>query len=98
MARATHHIVTASDLRSGEVVYLTARNDWSVRMCDAQVMDAPDAAAASLAWAELQQADIVGPYLTSVRVQQGHAAPDHFREAFRATGPSNRFHGKQERA
>lgn len=98
MARATHQIVTASDLQTGEVVYLTAADQWSARMCDAQVMDAADAAQQRLEWANGQQALIVGPYLASVQLVDGQPGPDHFREAFRATGPSNRFHGKQERA
>ncbi|MDO5620502.1 MAG: DUF2849 domain-containing protein [Paracoccus sp. (in: a-proteobacteria)] len=97
MARATTQIVTANDLRNGEVVYLTADNRWSALMRDAELLDA-EAAPVRLSWAEAQEDAVVGPYLTSVAVADGHAAPDHFRETFRATGPSNRFHGKQERA
>ena len=39
---------------------------------------------------------VVGVYLTEVDDQSGAPAPVHFREAFRATGPSNYAHGKQE--
>ena len=45
----------------------------------------------------IQQADLtVGAYLADVDTSSVAPKPTHFREAFRAKGPSNYTHGKQE--
>jgi len=97
MARVFHsQIVTANDLLSGDVVYLTAQHVWSGALVDAAVSDTPEAASEFLAIGAAQQDIIVGAYLVDVqRDETGTAQPLHFREAFRMRGPSNYFHGKQ---
>ena len=55
-----------------------------------------DAADGLLEAAAKQQDRIVGVYLAEVEMGPDHRPqPVHFREAFRATGPSNYAHGKQ---
>ena len=44
---------------------------------------------------EASLAHVVGVYLADVRRGPNGPEPAHFREAFRATGPSNYAHGKQ---
>ena len=45
--------------------------------------------------AEARAHEAVGAYLADVAVENGRVATTHFREAFRAKGPSNYDHGKQ---
>ncbi|QCO57785.1 DUF2849 domain-containing protein (plasmid) [Pseudorhodobacter turbinis] len=88
-------IITANALVEGDVVYLAADNCWARRLQDAQVFDDPDVAQAALAAAHARDHEVVGVYLADVRLEGGLPQPTHFREAFRQTGPSNKFHGKQ---
>ncbi len=81
-------ILTANDLLSGEVVYHTKTGAWSCRHKDAAIFDQPNPAADCLKEIIQNDASVVSPYLV-------RALPMHFREAFRAAGPSNRFIGKQ---
>jgi len=46
--------------------------------------------------ASQQVGHVVGAYLADVSTLTGAPKPTHFRESFRATGPSNYAHGKQE--
>jgi len=87
-------VVTASDLLQGDVIYLTADDDWTRQLASAEVIS--DEAHAQLRLLDAsQQNNIVGAYLADV-APGPH--PTHFREEFRATGPSNYAHGKQEAA
>ena len=90
----TTKVVTANDLLAGDVIYQTATG-WTRRLEEAEVL--PDAADAALRLIEASQQvdDVVGAYLADVAVTDGVPAPTHFREEFRATGPSNYAHGKQ---
>ncbi|MFD0915444.1 DUF2849 domain-containing protein [Pseudahrensia aquimaris] len=89
-------VVTANDLFSGDVVYLTPAHDWCGALDDAAIADTPEEAADLLAAGTAQQDKIVGAYLADVeRTGDGLPKPVHFREAFRTRGPSNYFHGKQ---
>ncbi len=89
-------IVTANNLMDGDVVYLTEDGEWSRRLSEATIALTDQQAKALLAEAQAQPHRLVGPYLTAVEIgDDGRPRPAHFREAFRATGPSNRFHGKQ---
>ena len=92
----TPKIVTANDLRAGDVVYLTASDDWSRHHHEAEFLE--DEAIAELRLLRaLGQGDIVvGPYLAEARQGTQGPEPVHFREAFRTRGPSNYAHGKQE--
>lgn len=91
-------IITANDLLSGEVVYLTTLDQWSLRHSDANLFE--DGTAANTRLNEVQQRDssVVGPYLAGAALGECNSPkPVHFREAFRMSGPSNRFLGKQSR-
>jgi hypothetical protein len=90
----TPKVVTANDLLIGDVIYQTT-NGWSRDLTDAEVLT--DEAHADLRMIEASQQinEVVGVYLMDI--DASGAAPDtkHFREAFRAKGPSNYAHGKQ---
>ncbi|TDK52153.1 DUF2849 domain-containing protein [Antarcticimicrobium luteum] len=96
MPRAfTPRIVTASDLIEGDVIYLTADDRWSRRIEEAELIEDEAHAQLRLLHAESQPNRVVGAYLAEVRLGHSGPQPAHFREAFRATGPSNYAHGKQ---
>ncbi|MCF6272608.1 MAG: DUF2849 domain-containing protein [Rhodobacteraceae bacterium] len=92
-------IITANDLLSGEVVYLTADGAWSCHHRNATIFAQGAQPLKHLAEIERGDTSVVGAYLAEAKVGEDQAAmPVHFREAFRATGPSNRFIGKQASA
>ena len=88
-------VVTANDLLLGDVIYQTPGNGWSRDLQDAEVLRDEAAAEDRLRAAVQQPGLAVGPYLAEVKIGADGPEPAHFREAFRATGPSNYFHGKQ---
>lgn len=96
MSRAfTPKIVTANALLEGDVIYLTADDRWSRDHSQAELID--DEAHAQLRLLEAErQKGIVGAYLADAVASPEGPKPIHFREAFRAKGPSNYAHGKQE--
>ncbi len=98
MARKfTPKIVTANALLEGDVIYLTADDQWSRDHGDAEYIT--DEAHAQLRLLDaLSQGDIVGAYLADAVLGKDGPEPLHFREAFRTRGPSNYPHGKQEDA
>ncbi len=97
MARQfTAKVVTASDLLMGDVIYLRADDQWSRRLSDAEIITDEAHAQLRLLSAERQSARVVGAYLAEIFPGPDGPAPTHFREGFRATGPSNHAHGKQE--
>lgn len=97
MPRAfTPKVVTASDLLEGDVIYLTARDDWSRDLAEAEILTDEADAQLRLLFAEQQQGRIVGAYLADMRPGPNGPEPVHFREEFRRLGPSNYAHGKQE--
>jgi hypothetical protein len=91
----TPKVVTANALLEGDVVYLSDDGQWTRALSEAEMIE--DEAIAQLRLIEAQgQADrVVGPYLADVRPGAHGPEPVHFREAFRARGPSNRNLGKQ---
>jgi len=91
----TPKVVTANALLEGDVVYQTA-SGWTRDLREAEVLTDEADADLRLIDASQQQELIVGAYLADVVHDNGIPAPSHFREAFRATGPSNYAHGKQE--
>jgi hypothetical protein len=91
--------VTANDLLSGDVIYLTSNQTWASDLTDAAVFTDEASANSALAFGEGQPNTVVGVYMIDVKVGDEDApAATHFRETFRATGPSNYFHGKQSQA
>lgn len=96
MARAfTPKVVTANELISGDVVYLTAAGTWALSHAEAELITDQDRAVVRLQLAETQFDQIVGAYLADAVASDAGPKPVHFREEFRAVGPSNYNHGKQ---
>lgn len=96
MSRAfTPKVVTANDLASGDVIYLTAADDWSPHHHAAELIE--DEAHAQMRLLDGKRAkNAVGAYLADAKRGTNGPEPVHFREAFRTRGPSNYIHGKQE--
>ena len=92
----TPKVITANALLEGDVVYLTG-DTWTRNLKDAEVLTDEADADLRLIEASAQTSKVVGVYLADVQVQNGIPHPTHFREDFRAKGPSNYTHGKQER-
>ncbi len=90
----TPKVVTANDLLKGDVIYQTATG-WSRNLADAEVLR--DEADANLRLIDGSQHinEVVGVYLMDVAIKSTAPKTTHFREAFRAKGPSNYAHGKQ---
>lgn len=96
MSRFSPKVVTANALDEGDVVWLTADDRWTRRLSEAELIEDEAHAQLRLLHAAGQKLVVVGAYLADARTDaEGRPAPVHFREAFRARGPSNRYHGKQ---
>ncbi|MEM9320010.1 MAG: DUF2849 domain-containing protein [Pseudomonadota bacterium] len=93
----TPKVITANDLLEGDVVYLTAGDDWSRQHSDAELIEDEAVAQLRLLEAQKRSAEVVGAYLADALAGPSGPQPVHFREAFRTRGPSNYAHGKQER-
>lgn len=89
----TPKVVTANHLLDGDVIYLASDDTWVRHLADAELISDADVADAKLAFATAQTDSVVGVYLMDAAPGP---TPTHFREDFRATGPSNYAHGKQE--
>ncbi|MGI9408186.1 MAG: DUF2849 domain-containing protein [Hyphomicrobiaceae bacterium] len=82
-------VVTANDLFEGDVVYLAENGIWRRRITEATVAHTPEHAEDILASAMTKQHQVVGPELTEIDIDRnGTPRPVHFREKFRANGPS----------
>ena len=93
--RFTPKIVTANALLEGDVVYLTADDRWTRTLAEAELIEDEAHAQIRLLDAEMQHGVVVGAYLADAVASDNGPQPVHFREAFRASGPSNYAHGKQ---
>lgn len=93
--RFSPKVVTANDLLSGDVIYLSSSDQWVHWHKDAELISDPDHAAVRLDFASKQQGKIVGAYLADAVTSETGPVPVHFRETFRSRGPSNLPHGKQ---
>ncbi len=93
--RFTPKIVTANLLREGDVVYLTADDQWSPRHGQAELIEDEAHAQMRLLHASAQKLVVVGAYLADAKPGPNGPEPTHFREEFRTRGPSNYNHGKQ---
>ena len=91
----TPKIVTASDLRAGDVIYLTADDTWTRDHAQAELIEDEAHAQMRLLFAAAQKLTIVGAYLADAKAGANGPEPIHFREVFRTRGPSNYPHGKQ---
>lgn len=88
-------IITSNHLIEGDSIYLTDGGCWSRAFADAMVLTDETTADAALTQANQQSGTHVGAYFAEAKTNETHPQPAHFREAFRALGPSNYFHGKQ---
>jgi hypothetical protein len=95
MSRAfTPKVITANDLLAGDVIYLTADDQWSRHHTQAELIE--DEAHSQLRLLDAQRNKLaVGAYLADAKRGAQGPEPVHFREAFRTRGPSNYAHGKQ---
>ena len=93
--RPPAHVVTANDLRLGDVVYMTADDRWTRLHHEAELIEDEAHAQMRLLFAAAQRLTIVGAYLADAKAGPNGPEPVHFREAFRTRGPSNYAHGKQ---
>jgi hypothetical protein len=91
----TPKVVTANHLLEGDVVYLTSDDQWSRRLQEAEILTDEADAQIRLIDASARIDEVVGVYLADVSPGKSGPEPTHFREAFRAKGPSNYPHGKQ---
>lgn len=91
----TPKVVTANDLRAGDVIYLTAGDQWTRDHTQAELIDDEAHAQMRLLFASAQKLAIVGAYLADAKPGPNGPEPIHFREVFRTKGPSNYMHGKQ---
>lgn len=91
----TPKVVTANDLLKGDVIYQTA-NGWTRDLANAKILTDEAHADLRLIEGSQQIADVVGVYLMDIALDGTAPQTTHFREAFRAKGPSNYVHGKQE--
>lgn len=92
----TPKVVTANALLEGDVIYLTADDQWSRQLKDAEIIEDEAHGDLRLLLAHGQAGSIVGAYLAEVKLTDTGPEPAHFREEFRTKGPSNYPHGKQE--
>ncbi|GIT92528.1 hypothetical protein JANAI62_29860 [Jannaschia pagri] len=90
----TPKVVTANLLVEGDVVYLSAADAWVPHLSQAEVFEDEAVAEARLLDAARQTEVVVGVYLADVTLGPDGPQPSHFREAFRASGPTNYPHGK----
>ena len=97
MARPfTPKVVTANALLEGDVIYLTDNDTWTRDHAKAELIEDEAHSQIRLLFGDAHS-DAVGACLADARAGQHGPEPVHFREAFRARGPSNYAHGKQER-
>lgn len=92
-------IVTAHDLRTGEVVYWTDARTWAPRI-EAAAPLPDEAAEGELAVARAQSTIAANAYLVAIDLAGRPAKREYLRESIRANGPTvRRDLGKQaERA
>lgn len=89
MAKPFHPgLVSANHLATGRVIYRAASGAWVARPGEAEFIADAETAEARLAAAEAEPHIAVGPYLAPALLGDGGPEPAHFRETFRATGPS----------
>jgi len=89
MAKPFHPgLVSANHLATGRVIYRAASGAWVARPTEAEFIADPDTARARLAAAQAEPQIAVGPYLAPALPGDDGPVPAHFREDFRACGPS----------
>jgi len=84
------HLITANDLRTGIVVYLTAAGGWTPDIAGSRLAADEAEGEALLAAAKRSAAarGVVEPYLIEVEAADGAPRPRRLREHIRARGPT----------
>ncbi|MEM9795430.1 MAG: DUF2849 domain-containing protein [Pseudomonadota bacterium] len=90
----TPKVVTANDLLDGDVVYLSADDQWVRDLRRAELIEDEAHSQIRLLDAESQPDVVVGAYLADATGGPDGPEAVHFRETFRANGPTNYDHGK----
>jgi len=73
-----------------------ALSGWISSLATARVFDDEGEIVSTIGALQGPDRSVLSPdKLLVSRRADGRPSADHFREVFRATGPSNRFHGKQ---
>ena len=90
MTNMTQQILTANDLRTGEVVFLTSAHTWSNRFHAAAIIDEKSDIDAIEEAGNLAVAKniVVGAYFIDITLEDGKPSPVRFREQLRIFGPS----------
>ena len=89
-----YYVITANHLFNGEVVFWADADQWQYLLSEAYAFDDKDDADDNLSRVRADQ--VVGAYVIMVEKDASQQiTPTHLREAIRASGPSNYFHGKQ---
>ncbi len=84
-------VITASRLRDGAIVWLTAAETWSARFADAGRREGEGVASGLAVAKAAERAQLViGGYAVAVQETPGGLVPESARERIRATGPSVR--------
>ena len=92
----TPKVITTNDLMEGDAIYLSAGDSWTRIFGQATLFLTQEEAETALERIGKRQDIHVGAYLADAEAgSDGRPRPAHFRERFRANGPSNYFHGKQ---
>ena len=91
----TPKVITANALIEGDAVWLTAEDQWTRDIREAEFIEDEAIAEDRLITASAQVDVVVGVYLADAKQTPDGPAPTHFREEFRTRGPSNYPHGKQ---
>ncbi len=94
----TPKVITANALLEGDVIYLAADDTWFRALADTEIFTDEAIAQVRLLDAQSRASEAVGVYLADMEPTENGPRPTHFREEFRAKGPSNHVHGKQETA
>lgn len=81
-------VISANDLITGDVIYLAANGDWVKSPAKAELIQDAETAEARLTQAESQPEIAVGAYVAPAEAGANGPVPAHFRETFRASGPS----------
>ena len=99
MSRHRHSpkVVTANSLLEGDTVWLTADDRWTRNISEAEFLEDEAVAEDRLLFAISQHDIVVGAYLADAASSGNGPVPVHVRETLRTKGPSNYFHGKQQR-
>ena len=97
----TLNIITANNLRDGEVVYLTTGGKWTVHLNKALGVETSDALGSMLATAAMAEENrtVVGAYAVPVSRRNDELLPLSMKEKIRSLGPTTRPDlGKQAHA